>query len=61
MLILDLLGISFHAAEIFGLGKNLSFKSVLGHCVRKFILQQDMFLYAESFQTNFDYKIGYGT
>ena len=33
MLILDLWGISFHAAIVFALGKNLLFKSVLGHCV----------------------------
>ena len=33
LLILDLWGISFHAAIVFGLGKNLLFKSVLGHCV----------------------------
>ena len=33
MLILDLWGISFHALVGFGLGKNLLFKSVLGHCV----------------------------
>ena len=26
-------GISFHAVVVFGLGKNLLFKSVLGHCV----------------------------
>ena len=32
MLILDLLVISFHAVVVFGLGKNLLFKSVLGHC-----------------------------
>ena len=32
LLILDLWGISFHAAIVFGLGKNLLFKSVLGHC-----------------------------
>ena len=30
MLILDLCGISFHAVVVFGLGKKLSFKSVLG-------------------------------
>ena len=30
--ILDLCGISFHAVVVFGLGKNLLFKSVLGHC-----------------------------
>ena len=33
MLILYLWGISFHAAIVFGLGKNQLFKSVLGHCV----------------------------
>ena len=33
MPILDLWGISFHAVVVFGLGKNLLFKSVLGHCV----------------------------
>ena len=32
MLILDICGISFHAVIVFGLGKNLLFKSVLGHC-----------------------------
>ena len=32
MLILDLLGISFHAVVIFGLGKNILFKLALGHC-----------------------------
>ena len=30
--ILDLWGISFHAVVVFGLGKDLLFKSVLGHC-----------------------------
>ena len=30
---LDLWGISFHAVIVFGLGKNLLFKYVLGHCV----------------------------
>ena len=37
MLILDLWGISFHAVVVFGLGKNLLFKSILGHC--------DIFMY----------------
>ena len=32
MLILDLWGISFHAVIVFGPGKNILFKSVLGHC-----------------------------
>ena len=32
LLIVDLWGISFHAVVVFGLGKNLLFKSVLGHC-----------------------------
>ena len=31
MLILDLWGISFHAVVVFGLGKDLLFKSILGH------------------------------
>ena len=33
LLILDLLSISFHAVVVFGLGKNLLFKSILGRCV----------------------------
>ena len=33
LLILDLLGIGFHAVVVFGMGKDLWFKSVLGHCV----------------------------
>ena len=33
-MILDLWGISFHAVVLFGLGKNLLFKSILGRCVR---------------------------
>ena len=32
MLILDIWGISFHAVVVFGLGKNLLFKSMLGRC-----------------------------
>ena len=32
LLILDLWGISFHAVVVFGLGKKLLFKSILGHC-----------------------------
>ena len=32
LLILDLWGVSFHAVVVFGLGKNLLFKSVLGRC-----------------------------
>ena len=32
MLILDLWSISIHAVVVFGLGKNLLFKSALGHC-----------------------------
>ena len=34
LLILDLWGISFHAAVVFGLGKDLLYKSVLGRCGR---------------------------
>ena len=33
LLILDLWVISFHTVIVFGLGKNLLFKSILGHCV----------------------------
>ena len=36
MLILDIWGISFHAVVVFGPGKNLLFKSFLGHCARWF-------------------------
>ena len=32
LLILDLWGISFYAVVVVGLGKDLLFKSVLGHC-----------------------------
>ena len=32
LLILDLCGMRFHAVVVFDLGKNLFFKSVLGHC-----------------------------
>ena len=32
LLILDLWGISFHAVVVFGQGKDLLFKSVLGRC-----------------------------
>ena len=34
-MILDLWGISFHAVVLFGLGKNLLFKSILGRCVEQ--------------------------
>ena len=34
MLILDLWGVSFHTAVVFGLGKDFLFKSALGHCAR---------------------------
>ena len=37
LLILDLWGISFHAAVVFGLGKDILYKSVLGHCVTHYI------------------------
>ena len=38
MLILDLWGIGFHAVIVFGLGRNLLLKSVLGHYVLECIL-----------------------
>ena len=34
LLILELWGISCHAVVVFGLGKNLLFKSILGRCER---------------------------
>ena len=37
MLNLDLLGIGFHTVVVFGLGKDLLFKSVLGHCADRMI------------------------
>ena len=40
-LILDLWSISFHAVIVFGLCKNLLFKSGLGHC-DKFVLQLEI-------------------
>ena len=33
LLILDLWGVSFHAAVVFGLSKDFLLKSILGHCV----------------------------
>ena len=33
--ILDLWGITFHAVVVVGLGKDLLFKSVLGHCEKR--------------------------
>ena len=35
MLILDLWGISFHPAVVVGLGNDLLFNSILGHCGRQ--------------------------
>ena len=35
LLILDLWGISFHAVVVFSIGKDLSFRFVLGHCVHR--------------------------
>ena len=34
LLILDIWGISFHPVVVFGQGKNLLFKSILGRCGR---------------------------
>ena len=44
LLILDLLGISFHAVVVFALGKNLLFKFLLGHCVGEPGFPFDFFL-----------------
>ena len=32
LLVLNLWGVTFHAAVVFGLGKDFLFKSTLGHC-----------------------------
>ena len=45
---IDLWGMRFHAVEVFGLGKNLLFKSVLGHCTVKTTL-----FYSKSFPSHF--------
>ena len=37
--ILDLWGINFHAVVVFGLGKNFLFKSVLGHCDVRLLIE----------------------
>ena len=39
LLILDLWGISFHAVGVFGLSKNLVFKSILRRCVIEGLLK----------------------
>ena len=39
LLNLDLWGISFHAAVVFGLGKDFLFKYALGHCDVRLILK----------------------
>ena len=51
LLILDLWGISFHAVVVFGLGKNLLFKSVLGHCERQNIAQNSAMFVTPLFDT----------
>ena len=48
LLNLDLWSISFHAVVVFGLGKNLFFKSVVGHCAQLFHFQES-FLCDEDF------------
>ena len=51
MLILDLWGICFHAVVVFGLGKNLLFKSILGRCVDGFELySMDSYILDKPFQ-----------
>ena len=37
MLILDPWGISFHPAVVVGLGNDLLFNSILGHCARGYV------------------------
>ena len=43
LLNLDLLGISFHAVVVFGMCKDLLFKSVLGRCVPSFFMDNNLF------------------
>ena len=50
MLILDLWGVSFHAVVVFGLGNNLLFKSVLGHCVDQSVNYLRVNTYKEFFK-----------
>ena len=42
LLILDLWGISFHAMVVFGIGKDLLFKSALGHCGDLYFIYRDL-------------------
>ena len=39
MVVLDIWGINFHIVVVFSLGKDLLFKSVLGHCVYFVVVQ----------------------
>ena len=39
LVISDIWGVSFHAVVVFSLGKNLLFKSVLGHCGRPLLFR----------------------
>ena len=54
MLILDLWGISFHVVVVVGLGTDLVFKSVLGHCVNFLTVTFDAMRVVQI--TNYDYK-----
>ena len=42
LLILDLWRIRFYAVVVFGLAKNLLFKSILGHCVPSFFKHKNL-------------------
>ena len=47
-MILDLWGISFHAVVLFGLGKNLLFKSILGRCDRSLGTRRELLCFVKT-------------
>ena len=55
MLILDLWGISFHAVVVFGLGKNLLLKSILGRCVNLVMQCQTYHSFQTDGEENYNY------
>jgi hypothetical protein len=56
LLILDLWGISFHAVVVFGLGKNLLFKSILGLC-EGFMNSEQINLFAHSYTISLIFRL----
>ena len=53
MLILDLWGVSFYAAVVFGLGKDFLFKSTLGHRAKAIRLEGKRKVVGDENQSNF--------